>query len=134
MPTSSPKECRNVSPQSCAGSTIRVVRGDSMTLILRKQHAEDRIEGQGPPHDFGRLVVTYDRCAPFRQQPRKQTIAAADVQDALLAQIAQYLLDSGKMQPSAEGVFLDVACVVLDLAEVGHGAILVAETYSRNPG
>jgi len=83
---------------------------------------------------FGRLVVTYDRCAPFRQQPRKQTIAAADVQDALLAQIAQYLLDSGKMQPSAEGVFLDVACVVLDLAEVGHGAILVAETYSRNPG
>jgi hypothetical protein len=26
--------------------------GDSMTLILRKQNAHDRIEGQEPPHDW----------------------------------------------------------------------------------
>jgi hypothetical protein len=34
--------------ESCAGSTIRTTRGDSMTLAPRKQHAHDRVDVQEP--------------------------------------------------------------------------------------
>src|SRR5215469_1319291 len=80
--------------------------------------------------DFlGSFVVADDRRPSSRQQPRKKTVAAADVQDALLVQIAKHLFDGGEMQPSAKRVIFDVVGVVLHSAEVGHGAILALRAF-----
>jgi len=60
---------------------------------------------------------------PMRRVPpaiRKKTVAAADVQDTFVVQIAQHLFDGGKMQRSAKRVRLDVVGVILHSAEVGH--------------
>src|SRR5262249_19025940 len=75
--------------------------------------------------DFlGSFVVADNQRPSSRQQSRKKTVAAADVQDALLVQIAKHLFDGRKMQPSAKRVIFDVVGVILHSAEVGHGSIL----------
>ena len=59
--------------------------------------------------DFLRsFVVADDRRASFREQSRKEAVAAADVQDALVVQIAQHRFDGRKMQRSAKRVSFDV--------------------------
>src|SRR5262249_8192081 len=74
-----------------------------------------------------RPVVADDRGAAFRQQPRKQTVAAANFQDAFLVQIAQHLFNGGKMEPSAEGGLFFLICVIRYLVEIRPIAILARE-------
>src|SRR5262252_4541299 len=82
---------------------------------------------QGIRDSPGSPVVADDRGSPFCEQPRKQTVATADVQDMLPIQIAQQLFNSGKMQSTAKGIIFDVIGVIRHLVKIGHGAILAAE-------
>ena len=56
----------------------------------------------------GSPVVADDRGSLFCEQPRKQTVTTADVQDAFPVYIAQRLFNGGKVQPSAKGIIFDV--------------------------
>ena len=75
----------------------------------------------------GSAVVADDRGSPFCEQPRKQTVATADVQDAFPVDIAQRRFNGGKVQPSAKRIVFDVISVIRDLVEIGHSAILARE-------